>query len=336
MKKSLVAASVLALVFAVQLQAAPRVPPAGYAEGIYAEYSVASANAVTFSVRAGSARPLAELAGKPFMELVGQPGYTVEATQSGLDIRRPYFAAAEAQDMDLSQLEATADRFESVGYPLALGEYRRLEVTVAIGADVRTHAALEFCWTSLGHCALLDPTVTFVQSMVDNRRRLAAEGWGPRIVNVPREAADREVPGAVCGLASNPSVKDRYYYWAAYWVEYKNVFGMVLVRKDLGAQKSGIRCDVNCAPSPYGYSNVSSASGSLGWNAACDNDFGYGTGGSTGKWIAETKCTHSWVGSASANASVSNIGSLSVAINWSVEGGIDQNGGQMMDTCGWY
>ncbi len=119
-------------------------------------------------------------------------------------------------------------------------------------------------------------------------------------------------------------------------MQYKNVFGMTLVQKDMGAQKAGIRCDASCRPAPYGTSYASSAWGTLGWNAACDNDFGYGSSGGSGKWISETKCTHKWAGSATANASVTDIGSLSVAIQWSVDGGVDQNGGQVIDTCGFY
>jgi len=44
---------------------------------------------------------------------------------------------------------------------------------------------MEFCWRSLGHCVAMDPAVVFLQSMVDNRLRLAAEGWGPRILQTP-------------------------------------------------------------------------------------------------------------------------------------------------------
>lgn len=334
MTKLNVVAGTLALAFALQVQAAPRAVSTGFAEGVYAEYSLATGRGVLFSVQSVGAGSLATLTGKPFESIVGFPTYRVEAQQAGLDIRRPHFEAADVSTMDLSDLEGTVEGFNKVGYPVELGQYRQLRVTVAIGSDVRTHDALEFCWASLGHCAVLDPSVTFLQSMVDNRRRLSAEGWGPRVVNVPREAG--EAPGAVCGLASNPAIKDRYFFWGAYRVQYKNVYGMVLVQKDLGAQKSGIRCDTSCRPSPYGYSNTSSAYGTLGYSATCDNDFGYGTSSNQGKWIAESKCTHKFAGSAVANASVSNMGSISVSINWQVDGGIDQNGGQIIDTCGYF
>ena len=45
----------------------------------------------------------------------------------------------------------------------------------------RQWEAMEFCWRQLGHCAVLDPVVAFLQSKVDNRLRLAAEGWGPKV-----------------------------------------------------------------------------------------------------------------------------------------------------------
>lgn len=335
MTRRVVVSSVLVLMCAGRTQAAPKaIGQSGYAEAVYSEYSAATARSVLFSVQTMSAGSVADLAGKPFADLVGLPAYTVEATQLGTEIRRPHFEPAELRAMDLSELEATVEGFERVGYPVELGQYRMLRVAATIGGDVRTHQAMEFCWAALGHCAVLDPSVTFLQSMVDNRRRLAAEGWGPRLVVTRNQRTDATT--AVCGLASNKNVKDKYYYWGAYGVDYKNIFGVTLVHKSLGAQKAGIRCDTSCRPSPYGYSNVSSGWGTLGWNAACDNDFGYGSSGGTGKWIAETKCTHSWVGSATANATVSGIGTLSVAIAWNVEGGVDQNGGQMIDTCGYY
>ena len=335
MTRSVVVSSVVALMCVSQAQAAPKATGrAGYAETIYSEYSAGTGRSVLFSVQGVSVGSVTDLAGKPFVDLVGLPNYVVAATQVGTEIRRAHFEPADLAALDLSDLEATVEGFDQVGYPVELGQYRTLQVTVAIGTDVRTHQAVEFCWATLGHCAVLDPSVTSLQSLVDNRMRLAAEGWGPRLVVERNQPSD--APGAVCGLASNPNIKDRYYYWGAYWVEYKNVFGMVLVRKDLGAQKSGIRCNTSCLPAPYGYSNVSSAYGTLGYSATCDNDFGYGSSGGTGKWIAETKCTHKFLGSASASATVFNQGTLSVSISWNVDGGIDQNGGQIIDTCGYY
>jgi len=318
--------------------------PNGYAETVYAEYAAGTGDRIAFEVETVASGRLASLAGQQFGDLVTAPEELVVASQFGTQLRNPRFVSSFDGVFDLTDLDAAIDRFGEVGYPLELGRYRTLNVRTTLGTETREHQAMELCWQSLGHCAVFDPAVVFLQSMVDNRVRLAAEGWGPRILEVrnpdaPNGAhakATSATTAAVCGLASNPSVKDRSYYWGGYWVEYRDIFGITLVRKDLGSQRSGIRCDSNCNPQPYGYSNASSCYGTLGWNCACDNAFGYGTGGSSGKWIAESKCTHKFLLSARASASVSDLGSIAVDIYWQMDGGEDANGGQIIDTCGYF
>jgi len=326
--------------------AAPVTLPVGnaYAEGVYAEYAAGTGNRIAFEVETLASGRLAGLAGQRFGDLIATPEELVVASQFGTQLRNPRFVSSFDGVFDLTDLDAAIDRFGEVGYPLELGRYRTLNVRTTLGTETREHQAMELCWASLGHCAVFDPAVVFLQSMVDNRVRLAAEGWGPRILEVrnpdaPHGALAKSTSAtraAVCGLASNPSVKDRSYYWGGYWVEYRDIFGITLVRKDLGSQRSGIRCDSSCNPQPYGYSNASSCYGTLGWNCACDNAFGYGTGGSSGKWIAESKCTHKFLLSARASASVSDLGSIAVDIYWQMDGGEDANGGQIIDTCGYF
>lgn len=304
--------------------------PGAYAETVYGEYAAGTGHQVGFELKTLATGKLEEIADMRFGDLIAPSGHWLESSQVGTDLRDPHFVTTAVSTPDM---EYTAAGFKDLGYALELGTYRTLQVRAVIGSEAKEHQAVEFCWASLGHCALLDPTVLFADSMVQNRLRLAGEGWGLQVVNV-----EQNEPGmtAVCGMASNPSVKDRYYYWGGYWIEYKDVFGIVLVRKTLGAQKSGLRCDTTCKPAPYGYSNTSSCQSFLGWGCACDWEFGYGTTGGTGKWIAETKCTHRFLLNASASASVSNMGSASVSINWAMEGSPDSNGGQLVDTCGYY
>jgi len=312
--------------------------PGAYAEAVYAEYAAGTGHQVSFEVKTLATGKLEEIADAPFGDLIASSGHRVDAWQVGTEIRDPHFITTAV--LETQELEYTAAGFKKVGYPLELGTYRTLQVSTTIGSEVKQHQAIEFCWAVLGHCTILDPTVLFVDSIVQNRQRLAAEGWGRQAVVVKR---NERAPGlgdmgitAVCGLASNPSVKDRYYSWSGYTITYKDIFGITLIRKVLGAQKSGIRCDTSCLPSPYGYSYASSCQGFLGWSCACDNDFGYGTTGGTGKWIAETKCTHKFAFQAQASASVTDLGSANVNISWSLDGTPDANGGQMMDTCGYY
>lgn len=317
-------------------------PAPGYAEGLYAGYTTGSGNVVLFDVTTVSAGRLVDLAGTPFGDVIAPPGYVIEDRQVGTRFEKARFAESVAQEMvdamSPSDLAATADGFEEAGFPLALGRYRKLHVIVSIGSDVRQHQALELCWRSQGHCAVLDPAIPFLQSKIETQQKLEAERWGPRLFVVERNEPASSGPRAlaVCGLASNPGVKDRYYYWPAWSIQYKNIFGMTLVQKNMGAQKTGIRCDAGCRPAPYGYSNASSCWGTLGWSCAPNNAFGFGTSGGSGKWIAETKATHKWMGSAAADVTVLNQGSINVNLQWSVDGGVDGNGGQMMDTCGWF
>jgi hypothetical protein len=314
----------------------------GYAESMYAEYAAGTGNQLSFDVKTLDTGSLKQIAEIPFGQLLATTPYLIHADQVGTEIRNPRFVAPYTQGFDVfraSELKNSAMGFETVASrPIKLGVYRKLAVSTTIGSETKQHEAFEFCWASLGQCTVLDPTVMFMESMTQNRMRLAAQGWGPKVVEEPRAAAPSGELGttAVCGLASSPTTTNKYRTWGGYWIEYKNVFGGVLVRKNLGAQQSGIRCSTTCAPSPYGYSNASSCQGFLGWSCDCDNEFGYGTTGGTGKWIAETKCTHKYAFTADASGSVTGLGSASVSINWSLDGTPDANGGQMMDTCGYY
>jgi hypothetical protein len=314
----------------------------GYAEGLYAEYAAGAGHEIAFDVKTLATGSMKQIADVPFGQLVAATDHRVDAEQVGTELRAPRFVASYARGFDVfmaSELKNTPRGFESLaGRSLEGGIYRRLGVTATIGSETRQHEALEFCWASLGHCTVLDPTVMFLESMVTNRMRLVAQGWGPKRVDEPRDAAPSDQPGtlAACGMASNPATQNRSLTWGAYTIEYKNVFGGVLIRKAMGGQQSGLRCNTSCAPAPYGYSNASSCQGFLGWSCDCDNKFGYGTTGTTGKWISESKCTHKYAFTANASASVSNLGSANVSISWSLDGTPDSNGGQLMDTCGYY
>lgn len=335
-----VAVGLLALGFG-PAQAGEKEGSRGYAEGLYAEYSAGTAHQITFEVKTLATGSMRQLADVPFEQLVAATDYLIDADQAGTELRAPRFVAPYTRGYDVfmaSELKSTPSGFEAAGHPLKAGVYRKLAVSATIGSETRQHEALEFCWASLGHCTVLEPTVMFMESMVTNRMRLVTQGWGPTVTVEPRAEAPRgEVSTlAVCGMASNPNTANRSLTWGGYTIEYKNIFGGVLIRKVMGAQQSGLRCNTSCAPAPYGYSYASSCQGFLGWSCDCDNSFGYGTTGTTGKWISETKCTHKYAFTANAAASVSNLGSASVNISWALDGTPDSNGGQLMDTCGYY
>lgn len=314
-----------------------------YAEGVYSEYAAGAGDEISFDVKTLAAGSLKQIADVPFGELIATPGYMIAADELGTGIHDPRFVpsyATNGYDVFMAtELKNTPMGFETVaGRSVQAGTYRKLEVFATIDSETRQHEALEFCWPSLGQCTVFDPTVIFMESVVKNQRAaFLAQAKGPQVAAEVAQAPSGEMgTTATCGLASNPAYIGKSLTWKAYTIEYTNVFGGVLVRKNLGGQQAGVRCDSSCKPAPFGYSNVSSCQGFLGWSCSCDNDFGYGATGSTGKWIAETKCAHKYAFSASASASVSNFGSSSVSISWNIDGTTDGNGGYYSDTCGYF
>lgn len=339
----LVAAGVLMLGGGSALAAEGTLGLPSYAEGIYSRYAAGTGNQLSFEVKTLDSGSLKEIAEVPFGQLVSASGHMITADEVGPQLRNPRFVASSAThgyDTFLStELKHTPRDFErAAGYAVEAGTYRKLLVSASIGSETRQHEALEFCWLSVGRCTVFEPAVMFMESMIKNQEQLILQGWGPRVTEEKAAAAKGGEPGtaAACGLASNPANIGRSLTWGAYTRTYYNALGGTLVRKNIGGQQAGLRCNSSCYPAPYGYSNVSSCQGFLGWSCACDNDFGYGTTSRTGKWIAETKCTHKFAFSAAASGSVTNVGSASVSINWSLDGTPDGTGGYLADTCGYF
>jgi hypothetical protein len=300
-----------------------------YAEGVYSDYAAATGNRILFEVTTLQNGPLSELGGQRFGDVIQASGYRIETSMINLDFDLPHVVTVPAKSTD-RQLTATVEDFDKVGYPSRQGQYRLLEIGVGLGTEKTTHQALEFCWPKQGHCGVLDPAVTFLDTMVQNRRRLQAEGLNVKI------NLDPATSKSTCQLASHRGYIGITYTWGGYSVNYKDIFGITLVHKSLGGQQSGLRCDASCHPAPYGYSNSSSCYGNLGYSCACGNAFGSGKTGGTGKSISETKCTHQLFTASQASVSIKNNFTASVSLSWTVNGGVDSNGGSFLDTCGFF
>lgn len=300
-----------------------------YAEGVYSDYAAATGNRIVFEVTTLQNGPLSELGGQRFGDVIQASGYRIETSMVNLDFDLPHGVTAQTKSMD-HELTATAEDFDKAGYPSRQGQYRLLEIGVGLGTATTTHQALEFCWPKQGHCVVLDPAVTFLDTMVQNRRRLQAEGFNVKIKLEPVTSK------STCQLASHRGAIGITYTWGAYSTTYKDIFGITLVHKSLGGQQSGLRCDASCNPAPYGYSNSSSCYGNLGYSCACGKDFGSGHTGKTGKAISETKCTHKYLTASQASVSIKNNFTASVSLDWTLNGGVDSNGGSFLDTCGFF
>ncbi len=322
-------------------------PPlvANYAEGLYNEYATATSGAISFSVETLESGDMTALAGKPFNTLITVPEYRILADQTGTILSNPRFAVPEDPAYGQRNMEDQADRFADFGLPLEDGSYRLLQVSATIGGDQRSHEALEFCWSGLDHCAVLDPVVDYLQTKVETRLRLKAEGWGPRVTYLtqpanattsrqPASDATSEAKGT-CGLASHPKDYGLTYTWAHYDATGKDIYGITVWTLSLGEQQAGITCDTSCKPQPFALSNTSSGSGWPGYHFGHDNKGVTGTTGSTSRTIAQTDGDVAFVGSASVSVTVEGKGD-GISLKWDLSSAAYSNGGTYTDSCAYF
>lgn len=339
--KAVIVVSSLALAIAagsaaLSLQAVQPTPAAGYAEGIYADYARDSGQQIAFAVRVVNSGGLKALEGRPLSQVVGMPTHTINTDQQRFNLRNARFEDAPT-GLDRHDLDADVAGFDAVGLPVELGTYRLLNVRTTVAGKTRGHQAIEFCWASLDHCVLFDPTIEFIDSIVNNHRLAKAVGYRPFVNQTegPQIASKRTAKAGTCGLASNPANIGRWLTWGSWSVDYKDIFGITLAHKSLGGQQAGVRCNTSCNPAPFGYSNSSSGYGNLGYSVDCGWAHNSGITGRTARWVAETKCAHKLVGSAKADVTLKGTGS-GVDLAWDTNGGIDSNGGAYTDTCGYF
>lgn len=317
-----------------------------YAEGVYASYEDAAGGRITLDVSAVDSGALDDLAGIDLAELLGVPATWIRMNQRGTEIAE---LVREARDPAGDEWRARIDlrTFEDLGYPLAGGVYRILAVTADLDGAAQTHRALEACWPRAAHCIVMDPVLLQADAFRHARARLLAEGWQPIEESAFEPQDPKQLPLAVtaagaCTLNSSPAHTKISITYPAYAIEYKNIFGMVLVRKDIGGQQAGVSCFVNgagqCVSSGFGFSNASSCFANLGYTCECDNtgnQVGTSTDGSSTQSWAETRCTHRAFLDANVSWSREGVGS-SFAIRWDTAGSEDANGGQIFDSCSFH
>lgn len=314
-----------------------------YAEGVYATYEAAAAGSIEIDVTAVDSGPLQDLAGVDVAELLDVPATWIRMSQRGTEITE---VVREPRDPAEDEWQARLDlsAFEDLGYPLADGAYRLLTVTARVGGVSENHRALEACWSRAAHCIVMDPVLLQADAFSHARARLLAEGWQPVEQGAfePQDAEQLPFSAAAgtCSLNSNPGYTKISITYPPYALEYKNVFGIVMVRKDIGGQQAGVTCFVNgggqCVSSGFGYSNTSSCFANIGYTCECGNtgnQVGTSSDGSSTQSWAETRCTHRAFLDANVAWTREGVGS-SFSIRWDTAGSVDANGGQLFNSCG--
>lgn len=313
--------------------------PGGYAEGVYADYAAATGEAVAFKLTPLQAGSTETLRGKKLMELTGTPRHTLVVEEQALKLEGARFVTADLKEVYLDDLDTSIESFEAVGFPLSKGQYRLFKVDVNLGKQSREQLAVEFCWAEQGHCVVFDPSIDFLNSVVANLRETRASGWAPRYELEPVPGldllGDHQQKARHCGLADFPNSTAAQITWGAYRATYKNLYGFVMVQKDIGGARAGVRCDSSCRPQPYGYTNASSAWANIPFSVQCDYAHAQGTSGSRAKYVGKTGCAHRVVLGAKFNATARGVG-VGVEVDINSTGSVDQNGGAYLTSCAWF
>lgn len=328
-------AALLCLLFSPALHAKTQSPTdatADYAEHLYADYSTASSRAIDFLVKPVEQGPMAQLEGLMFSRITGEPAYRIifDETRDGMLINGRFEPADLA--MDRTELDARIDDFDLVGRPYMAGRYRLLSITATLRDESRHHLALEFCWDASNHCVVFDPQIDLMDSTVANHRVAKTQGIGPVVNEARATVSITDGKAAQCGLSSNRGIKARTLTWGARRIEYRNMFGITVVVKNLGMQQVGISCDAACMPRMQARSMPSTAWANVGYSAACDNGTVMGTTGRNGKAVAETRCAHKVLGGASARVAGVGAGAR-VGLAWATIGTVDATGGSIQEAC---
>jgi hypothetical protein len=310
-----------------------------YAEKVYGDYQAAAKGRIAFELTTLGAGTLSELADRSVNEIVGVPGSWIQMNQRAteiLDVR------SEPRNPEEDEWSAPVSLrgFEELGLPVAEGSFRLLSIQVGLGRAESAHQALEVCWAAQDHCIIMDPVVLQLDAFSQNRRALLTAGLAPmKGEEAARMAAPEVLAAGACTLNSHPTWTAAQIDYPAWGVDYKNVFGITLVHKDIGKQQAGIACyvasDGSCKSSGYGFSNTSNCFANLGYTCDCDNtgnQIGLSPDGVTIKAWSETKCAHRLVLNADVSWTVEGVGS-GFSIRWETSGSVDSNGGQFFDSC---
>ena len=336
--KTLLASAPFAMVVAIGCSSEPtdNTNTSTYAQDVYGNYEEAAEGRIKFDVVELYDGQLADIAKQPLADvLAGVPADWIVFNAEGpklLEVRRgPRNAAID----EWTTPPALTD-FDTMGYPVADGAYRLLEVRATLDGVTSKHRALEVCWQELDHCVVVDPVVIQLDGYYQNRQRWLAEGWDPIETELEDDVAD---PNAIkyCRLSRYGTVSKRFYYPAKYAAGY-NALGWKLYENHIGAQDISIRCYVSgtsCKAAASSYSEGSScATFFLGWNCDCDNIDHFGYTGSTARTSAQSRCVNN-NGGASISAGISG-GGASFSVTWNTSSGaVYTNGGTYTDTCVW-
>lgn len=306
----------------------------GYAEALYADYAKAAQDTISFNVVS-----LAELSPKglekyTFQHYVGYPSYEIVADVNGNKFENIHFKEVSSKAATDEIFEAFHS-FDKAGLPLHDANIRVLDINVSLHGKSQNHRALELCWAKIGHCVIYDPAVVYVDSYVQNIRRMKAEGW------IEREFYGDSASRATSCVMANSSSSTYSVSKPAFNFILKNALGYVQLNKSIDTVDvtmicgySSSKCTMNIDEDVQGSNAFDTVST---WNTQCDDNYSEykSTSGTsiTGRFAAATGCTHSKTNGAYLSYNIFQPNTLGVELKADYGGSIHQNKTTVQRTC---
>lgn len=317
-----------------------------YYDLIYKDFSRFTNKAVSFNVSPYMVGKMSELRGKTVDEIVPAPAYVLRSTESMAGISGLKVDTLSFNEPSLDDRSVRFTEFENLGFSLADGVYRGLNVTMLINKMPYFHNALEICWPKHNHCVLFDNSIPFIDSQVRELRAIEAEGPTLDVVyqNDLPEIPVTKPSGATRGLVSACYLNSQYsssatFSRAARQVKKKNLLNQTLYSYTVGAISGRLSCNVKadasgCTMTASSTTESSGGNAYRGYSIACSKASVAPESGDRGKISSETGCAVSTPGvTAKFSLGVQGVGLNAEVVTLERVGSAQVNGIERYDTC---
>lgn len=264
----------------------------GYAEALYRDFADFSESDITFDINYSEKKPLSELAGAKIGTLLPVPNFKIEFEEGPISLRGTRFVEIQGGADVSEDYEIRLSQFEEIGYPVYNGTYRLLGIKTTIEKESRNHDAIELCWESQHHCVVVDSAADYINSTINEKRKLRAEGWSEKITYDRPEGAAK---ASVCTIQGHGSNRSITHAKPSYPVRKETTLGVLLYKGSIGATTAQVACSTNffggCTASATSQADGSTGSAYHGYGVTCPNPKTHrATDGGTGDVAYATGC----------------------------------------------
>ncbi len=284
-------ATILAVVISLTSTLVEAKEKPGYAEALYRDFADFSESDIAFDINFSEKKPLSELAGAKIGTLLPVPKFKIEFEEGPISLRGTRFAEIQGGADVPGDYDIRLSQFEEIGYPAYNGTYRLLGIKTTIENESRNHDAIELCWESQHHCVVVDSAADYINSTINEKRKLRAEAWSEKVTYDRSEGAAK---ASVCTIQGHGSNRSITHDKPSYTVRKTNSLGVLLYKGTIGATTAQVACTANyfggCTASATSQADGSNGSAYHGYGVTCPTprthratdgatgDVGYATG----------------------------------------------------------